>query len=114
MLEAIKKEAKETMMFYRGAIQDLEREEYEKVDEIIEKGHRRPSGGAILRGYVIPAEIGGEIHRTASRQEALGGEVGTIASASRKIEEQGVAAKGPGLSIVDGPLTIIGLNKNHG
>ena len=38
LLEAIKKEAKETMMFYRGAIQDLEREEYEKVDEIIEKG----------------------------------------------------------------------------
>jgi hypothetical protein len=44
----------------------------------------------------------------------LGGEVGAVAASPREVEKEGVAAQGPGLGVVDGALTVVGLDKDHG
>jgi hypothetical protein len=44
----------------------------------------------------------------------LGGEIGAVATPARKIEEQRIAAQSPGLGVVDGALTVVGLDKDHG
>ena len=82
-------------------------------DEIVEEGHRRPRGSAVLGGYVVPSEIGGEIHGTAPRQKALRGKVGTVTSPAREVEEQRIATERPGFGIIDGTLTVVGFDKDH-
>ena len=60
-------------------------------DEIVEKFNAAPSGGAPVFVYVIPAEIGGEVHLAASCEKALGDEVGAVAAPSCEVSEERIS-----------------------
>ena len=82
-------------------------------EKIIEKFNAAPCRRAVVWGYVIPAEIGSEIHLTASGVYRLRDEIRAVAAPARKIDKKGIARERPSACVFDRARTVVLLIDYH-